>query len=196
MTPIATPTRNHGRTMPAPPRSPGPQGRKRLCWPATRATIASPTPCSNGPSARCAAHPAPAPTPGSAGQEHRPPSSAPPARQPPSRDPPRLPQAPHPLRRAEAWPHHATAAARQKTTWDVCRWACTYWLRTSRDIATLPGLMAGAAAGDRRPAAAVHAVRRRPPSWSVGLPLGNICSVRRRHVLGNHGLPQAYVLAV
>ena len=40
-------------------RSPGPRARRRSCWPATPATADSATRCSNGRSARCAAHPAP-----------------------------------------------------------------------------------------------------------------------------------------
>jgi hypothetical protein len=49
-------------TTPAPRRSPARPAAAGSGWPAMPATDASQTPCTSGRSARCAAHPAPAPT--------------------------------------------------------------------------------------------------------------------------------------
>ncbi|GAA2352742.1 hypothetical protein GCM10010170_043680 [Dactylosporangium salmoneum] len=82
------------------------------CWPATPATGALPMPCTSGPSAPCAAHPAPRLLPVPAPARNRPPSRPPPTQQPPRRHPPRLPQNQHHLRRSHrlgpSSTHHLT----------------------------------------------------------------------------------------
>jgi hypothetical protein len=58
----ATSTPRHANATPAPHPSPAPQARRRSCSPATPATDAWATHCSNGRSAQCAALPEPRPT--------------------------------------------------------------------------------------------------------------------------------------
>lgn len=85
--------------MPAPHRSPVPRAPRKWSWPATPATDASATPCSSGPSARCAVTGRTRLLPTTSRPKHRPPGCTPPTRQPPRRHPPRLPQDPDPVRR-------------------------------------------------------------------------------------------------